>query len=170
MNDFVKYLSKVRKVLIVDVKTGSLIFTLECGSLRILDDLWEEYITGHLNEVAQLYLVTNDILEEFDLSSFKLASLIKYKEYRACRQRLTIEGRFLVIITSWFAIALDEIADGFKRLLDEFKREKVDCWQSIVPQGKFTELCSSAAVVSQRKSTELCSSAAVVPQSKSTEM
>ena len=37
------------------------------------------------------------------------------------------------------------------------------------PQGKFTELCSSAAVVSQSKPTELCSSAAVVPQSKSTE-
>ena len=41
---------------------------------------------------------------------------------------------------------------------------------AVVPQSKFTELCSSAAVVSQSKSTELCSSAAVVPQSKSTEM
>ena len=42
--------------------------------------------------------------------------------------------------------------------------------EAFVPQGKFTELCSSAGVVSQSKSTELCSSAAVVPQSKSTEM
>ena len=41
---------------------------------------------------------------------------------------------------------------------------------AVVPQSKFTELCSSTAVVSQRKSTELCSSAAVVPQSKSTEV
>ena len=41
---------------------------------------------------------------------------------------------------------------------------------AVVPQSKFTELCSSAAVVSQSKSTELCSSAAVVPQSNSTEM
>ena len=41
---------------------------------------------------------------------------------------------------------------------------------AVVPQSKFTELCSSAAVVPQSKSTELCSSAAVVPQSKSTEM
>ena len=41
---------------------------------------------------------------------------------------------------------------------------------AVVPQSKFTELCSSAAVVSQSKSTELCSSAAVVPQSKSTEL
>ena len=31
---------------------------------------------------------------------------------------------------------------------------------AVVPQSKFTELCSSVAVVSQSKSTELCSSAA----------
>ena len=41
---------------------------------------------------------------------------------------------------------------------------------AVVPQSKFTELCSSAAVVSQSKSTELCSSTAVVSQSKSAEM
>ena len=41
---------------------------------------------------------------------------------------------------------------------------------AVVPQSKFTELCSSEAVVSQSKSTELCSSAAVLPQSISTEM
>ena len=41
---------------------------------------------------------------------------------------------------------------------------------AVVPQSKFTELCSSAAVVSQSKSTELCSSDAVVPESKSTEL
>ena len=41
---------------------------------------------------------------------------------------------------------------------------------AVVPQSKFTKLCSSVAIVSQSKSTELCSSAAVVSQSKSTEM
>ena len=39
---------------------------------------------------------------------------------------------------------------------------------AIVPQSKFTELCSSASVVSQSKSTELYTSAAVVPQSSET--
>ena len=41
---------------------------------------------------------------------------------------------------------------------------------AVVPQSKFTVLCSSVAVVSQSKSTELCSLAAVVSQSKSTKM
>ena len=97
LNGFLTYLEKVRKVLVLDVKTGSLIFTLECGSLKILDDLWEDYSTGRLKEVAQLYLVTNDILKEFGLSSFKLASNIKEEDYRTCRQRLTIDGRFVKI-------------------------------------------------------------------------
>ena len=66
--------------------------------MKILDDLWQDYSTGHLNKVAQSYLVTNDILKEFGLSSFKLASNIKEEEYRTCRLHLTIDGRFEKII------------------------------------------------------------------------
>ena len=93
LNEFVEYMERVRKVMIVDVKKGSLIFTLECGLVQILDELWEDYSTGHLNKVAESCLVTNDILEEFGLSSLKLTSNIKEEDYRACRQRLaTNEG------------------------------------------------------------------------------
>lgn len=95
LNEFVDYMERVRKVFIVDVKKGSLIFTLGCGSVQILDELWEDYSTGHLNEVAQSCLVTKDILEEFGLSSLKLTSNIKEEDYRACRQRLaTNEGGY----------------------------------------------------------------------------
>ena len=95
MNRFLKYMEEVRKVIVADIKTGSLIFTLECGSVQILDDLWEDYRTGHLNEVAQQYLVTDDILEKFGLSSLKLTSNIKEEDYKACRQRLvTSEGGY----------------------------------------------------------------------------
>ena len=88
-------MEEVRKVIVADIKKGSLIFTLECGSVKILDDLWEDYRTGHLNEVAQRYLVTDDILEEFGLSSLKLTSNIKEKDYKACRQHLvTNEGGY----------------------------------------------------------------------------
>lgn len=93
MNRFLEYLEDVLKVIVVDIKTGSLIFTLECGSVQILDGLWEDYRTGHLNEVAQRYLVTDDILEEIGLSS--LTSNIREEDYKACRQRLvTTEGGY----------------------------------------------------------------------------
>lgn len=100
LNGFLTYMEKVREVLVHDVRIGSLIFKLECRSVKILDDLWQDYSTGHLNKVAQSYLVTNDILKEFGLSSFKLASKIKEEDYKACRQRLIIDGRFEKIIIS----------------------------------------------------------------------
>ena len=39
-----------------------------CRSLEILDALWGDYRTGHLNDMAQKYLVTKEVLKEFDLN------------------------------------------------------------------------------------------------------
>ena len=85
MNGFVQYLKEVRKVLIVDTKLGSLIITVECSSLEILDKLWFDYCTGYLNEMAQKYLVTEEILNELGLSSVKLTTTILGEEYITCR-------------------------------------------------------------------------------------
>lgn len=85
-NDFKQYLSEVRKILIVDTQQGSLIITVRCKSLQILDELWEDYCCGHLNEVAQKCLVTKEILTAFGLKEAKLTTTILEKEYRTCRQ------------------------------------------------------------------------------------
>ena len=85
LDDFVEYMERVRKVLVVDAQNGSLIITVECSSLEILDDLWNDYCTGHLNEMAQKYLVTEDILKEFGLVEVKLSTTIQEEEYRAAR-------------------------------------------------------------------------------------
>ena len=82
---FLQYLSEMRKVLFVDAHLGSLIITVECSSLLILDELWEDYYSGHLNEIAQKYLVTEDVLKEFGLTEVKLMTTISEKEYRDCR-------------------------------------------------------------------------------------
>ena len=84
-NGFLQYLEKVRKV-IVDVKTGSLIVMVECSSLQVLDELWEDYNTGHLSEMVQKCLVTQEILEEFALAEVKITTTINEEEYRACRE------------------------------------------------------------------------------------
>ena len=88
LNGFVYYLEKVRKVLIVDTQSGSLIITVECSSLEILEGLWEDYCTGYFIEMAQKYLVTDDILKELGLTAVKLATTILEEEYRACREQL----------------------------------------------------------------------------------
>ena len=88
LNGFVYYLEKVRKVRIVDTRSGSLIITVECSSLEILEGLWEDYCTGYFIEMAQKYLVTDDILKELGLTEVKLTTTILEEEYRACREHL----------------------------------------------------------------------------------
>ena len=94
-NCFLQYMEKVRQVIVVDVKTGSLIITLRCTSLLILDELWKDYCTGHLQEVAQRYLVTEDILQQWGLDSVQLKLTISEEEYKAYRKKfLKNEGRY----------------------------------------------------------------------------
>ena len=84
-NGYLQYLQEMRKVLVVDAQLGSLIITVKCSSLLILDELWEDYYTGHLNEMAQRYLVTEDVLKGFGLTEVKLMTTIMETEYRKCR-------------------------------------------------------------------------------------
>ena len=86
LNGFVRFLSDVRKVLVLDAESGSLIVTVLCSSLKVLDALWYDYCTGHLNDMAQKYLVTKDVLKEFDLTELKLTTTIQGEECIAARK------------------------------------------------------------------------------------
>ena len=103
LNGFLEYLKKVRKLEIVDTEIGSLKITLECGTLEILEGLWEDYNTGHMNEVAQKCLVTEDIIEEFGM--VKLTTAILEEEYKACRQHfLQGSGKFKRLLNTSFLL------------------------------------------------------------------
>ena len=86
LNGFVRFLSDVRKVLVLDAESGSLIVIVLCSSLKVLDALWYDYCTGHLNDMAQKYLVTKDVFKEFDLTELKLTTTIQGEEYIAARK------------------------------------------------------------------------------------
>ena len=86
LNGYLKYLKEVRKVLLVDAQRGSLIITVKCSSLQILEELWRDYCTGHLNKVAQKFLVTEDLLKAVGLVAVKLKTTIAEEEYRDCRE------------------------------------------------------------------------------------
>ena len=88
LNGFVYYLEKVRKVLIVDTQSGSLIITVECKSQEILEGLWEDYCVGYLNEMAQKFLVTEELLKELGLTEVKLTTTIPEEDYRNCQENL----------------------------------------------------------------------------------
>lgn len=85
-NGFVEYMERVHRAVIVRVQEGSLLVTVKCSSLQILDEIWEDYCSGHLNEVAQKFLITEDILNGFGPIEVKLATVIVEDDYKACRE------------------------------------------------------------------------------------
>ena len=90
-NDFMRYMEQVRQVVVTDVKTGSIIITVTCNSLEILDGLWIALCTGTLNKMAQS-LVTKDVLKTFGLTEMKLITTIVEEDYKACRELFLKEG------------------------------------------------------------------------------
>lgn len=84
-NAFVQYLTELRKVLIVSIDSGSLIIKVKCSTLEILEDLWEDYCIGHLNEMAQKHLVTEEILKRLGLTELILTTSISDEKYRECK-------------------------------------------------------------------------------------
>ena len=98
-NGFIRYMKEAREVILVDCKHGSLIITVGCGSLKILEELWQDYCTGNLGRVVQECLVTEDILKELGLSEIKLITTIDEKDYKDCQKYLA-ECRYVLYDTS----------------------------------------------------------------------
>ena len=92
LNGFVRYLRNKRNVEIVDVRRGTLIVTVESSSRESFEGLWEDYCTGYLNEMAQKFLVTEDILKELDITVVTLTTTIQEQEYRDCLKYLSYES------------------------------------------------------------------------------
>ena len=79
------YLEGVRHVKVREAIEGSLKITVECQTLEILEQLWEDYCSGHLNAVAEEYLLTDDIKMRFLVESVKLKTTILEDDYLACK-------------------------------------------------------------------------------------
>ena len=83
-DDFKAYLKEM-DVIITGVSIRSLVMTVKCVSLQILEDLWEDYSSGHLGEVVQKCFVTEEILKELNLAELKLKTTMVEEEYKACK-------------------------------------------------------------------------------------
>ena len=70
------------------VGVGSLEITFRCPSLESLESLWSDYQTGHLNNIAQRYLVTDDIKKKLNLKTVRLKTTIEDENYQNCRKIL----------------------------------------------------------------------------------
>ena len=79
------YLKGVLDLIVRQAVEGSLLITVECRTLEILERLWKDYCSGHLNEVAEKRLLTEDIKKRFDVESVKLETTISKHDYLACK-------------------------------------------------------------------------------------
>ena len=83
-NWFMEYAQKMR-LIITGVDDGSLVITVKCESLMILEELWTDYSSGHLGEVVQNCFVTEKILKELNLAELRLKTTMDIEEYNACK-------------------------------------------------------------------------------------
>ena len=80
-----KEFAKEMKVTIIGVSEGSLVITVRCESLMILEELWTDYSSGRLDEVVQNCFVTEKILKELNLAELRLKTTMDKEEYNACK-------------------------------------------------------------------------------------
>ena len=78
---FLRYLSSKLHLRVRNKGKGSWHITVECSSFRVLEGLWEDYRSGHLNSVAQEMLVTQQVLEKLGLTELKLSTFISEDQY-----------------------------------------------------------------------------------------
>ena len=83
---FLQYLGYKLNAFVRSHDVGSLLITVECSSLQILEGLWEDYRSGHLNAIAQEILVTADVLEKLGLDDVRLKTYISEEEYECGKQ------------------------------------------------------------------------------------
>ena len=83
---FLQYFKDKLNVLVRRLDVGSLLITVECSSLQILETLWEDYSSGHLSKVAQETLITSEVLEKLERTEVKLKTFISEEEYEKVKQ------------------------------------------------------------------------------------
>ena len=82
---FTEYLKEAFKVAIWMVESGSLIITVQCPTLETLESLWNDYQSGHLNDVAETFLLTDELKRKIGMDNIRLKTTIEEENYLICK-------------------------------------------------------------------------------------
>ena len=100
LNDFHAYLTGHLHLWIERFENSSLKITVKCHTLGILERLWDDYLSGHLNAVAEECLITEKFKDELDMETITLTTTILEEDYLACKMSLTeISGTLIIYHT-----------------------------------------------------------------------
>ena len=86
LKSFTNNLTKIYKVLVHDVCTGSIVVSLRCTTEESLEHLWSDYRSGDLDKLAERYLVTDDMKEKLKLEKSYLKITIDEENYLNCKK------------------------------------------------------------------------------------
>ena len=89
LSDFIKYVENAYEFTLSSVAEGSLVVKVQCPDLQILERLWNDYCSGVLNEVAERFLVTDEIKREINVEIVRLKTIIEEDNYLICKKALT---------------------------------------------------------------------------------
>ena len=95
-NLFFEYLSQTLSLDIFGYGKGSLFIAVKCSSVDILEELWKDYKSGNLNEVAEKVLITAQVLEKLCLAEVKLNTIINEEHYKTCKEFLVSQETILL--------------------------------------------------------------------------
>ena len=73
---------------LVGVGRGSVIITVECPTLGILEHLWSDYLSGELDKVAERCFVTDKMKKKLNLETICLKTIIEEENYLNCQKAL----------------------------------------------------------------------------------
>ncbi|KAM7440847.1 hypothetical protein ABFA07_010016 [Porites harrisoni] len=68
------------------VESGSVIITVQCPTLESLESLWNDYQSGHLNDIAETFLVTDELKRKLGMQNIRLKTIIEEENYLICKK------------------------------------------------------------------------------------
>ena len=91
VSGLIEHIQETYNLALKSVGVGSLEITFQCPSLESLERLWSDYQSGQLNDIAERYLVTDDIKKKLNLKNVRLKTTIEDENYRICKMILMEE-------------------------------------------------------------------------------
>ncbi|XP_044175482.1 uncharacterized protein LOC122958619 [Acropora millepora] len=88
VKSFTSLLTKIYKVIVLHVCTGSIVVSLRCPTLESLEHLRSDYRSGDLDKLAERYLVTDEIKKKLNLETIYLETTIDEENYFNCKRAL----------------------------------------------------------------------------------
>ena len=99
----IEHITMAYKLALVCVRVGSLEIVLCCHNLESLEHLWSDYLAGHLNELAERYLVTDEVRGRLSLETGILTTITEQEDYSICKKALMeMAGEFSASLTKFF--------------------------------------------------------------------